>query len=219
MAERLIRRRNRPNKYSDELLLDAAAEVFHARGFHDASMVEIAEQAGATKPTLYTRFGSKEALYDLTLQRIGDSLITHMAEAYERAQTDTPEDATQRTAEAFYDWVKSNQVGFRLLLATDQGAPTGVDHRERALAALTDLLVDAMAEALRTRGSRRGPATELIATFAIGVLDYGARWAVENDALDRLDLPSFTATFTLSGLQGLSPEVVSSLLRRRKRAA
>jgi hypothetical protein len=42
---------------------------------------------------------------------------------------------------------------------------------------------------------------------------------VENDALDRLDLPSFTATFTLSGLQGLSPEVVSSLLRRRKRAA
>ena len=219
MAERTIRRRNRPNRYSDELLLGAAAEVFHERGFHEASMLDIAERAGATKPTLYARFGSKEALYDLAMERIADSMIARMAEAYERAQADAPEDATQRCCEAFFDWVKSNPVGFHLLLATDHGAPTGIDHRQRALTSLTDLLVDAMAAYLRSLGERPGPATGLIAAYAVGVFDYGARWAVENDALDRLDMPSFTATFTLRGLQGLSPDVVSSLLRRRKRAA
>jgi AcrR family transcriptional regulator len=219
MADRPIRRRNRPNKYSDELLLGAAAEVFHERGFHDASMLDIAQAAGATKPTLYARFGSKEALYDRALEGIADSLVAHMAVAYSRAQADTFEAAVHRTAAAFFDWVKTNRIGFALLFASDQGAPTGVDHRERALAGLTGVLSDAMGQYLRARGSRTGPATGLIAAYAIGVLDHGARWAVENDALDRLDLPSFTATFTLSGLQGMSPDVVSALLRRRKRAA
>jgi AcrR family transcriptional regulator len=219
MADSPIRRRNRPNKYSDELLLGAAADVFHAHGFHDASMVEIARQAGVTKPTLYARFGSKEALYDRALEAIADSLIAHMAVAYSRVQADTPEDAAHRTATAFFDWVKANRVGFRLLLATDRGAPTGINHRERALAALTQLIVNALAEFLRGRGLREGPATGLMAAYAVGVLDYGARWADEHDALDRLDLPAFTATFTMSGLLGLTPEVVSSLLRRDQRAA
>jgi hypothetical protein len=40
-----------------------------------------------------------------------------------------------------------------------------------------------------------------------------------SDDLDRLDLPAFTATFTMNGLLGLTPEVVSSLLRRDQRAA
>jgi AcrR family transcriptional regulator len=219
MADRVIKRRNRPNRYPDELLLGAAAEVFHERGFHEASMQEIAERAGATKPTLYARFGSKDVLYDRAMERIANSMIAEMADAYERAQADTPEEATQRCCEAFFDWVKSNQVGFHLLLAADQGAPTGIDHRRRALTALTDLLVDAMTAYLHGLGLRPGPATGLIAAYAVGVFDYGARWAVENDALDRLDIAGFTSTFTLRGLQGLSPDAVSSLLRRRKRAA
>jgi len=219
MADTPIRRRNRPNKYSDELLLSAAAAVFHERGFHEASMVEIAERAGATKPTLYSRFGSKEAVYDRALEAIADSLIAHMAVAYSRAQADSFEDAAHHTAGAFFDWVKANPVGFALLFSSHQGAPTGIDHRERALAGLTRVLADAMGQYLRQVGSRPGPATGLIAAYAIGVLDHGARWAVENDALDRLDLPGFTATFTLSGLAGMSPDVVSDLLRRRERAA
>lgn len=41
----------------------AALEVFTAKGYAAASMREIAELGGLTKPTLYYYFGSKEGLY------------------------------------------------------------------------------------------------------------------------------------------------------------
>ncbi len=43
-------------------LLRAAADVFDRKGYAAASVREIVEQAGATKPVLYYYFGSKEGL-------------------------------------------------------------------------------------------------------------------------------------------------------------
>jgi len=44
-------------------LLDAAREVFTARGFSDASMEEIAERAGVTRGPLYHYFDDKQDLF------------------------------------------------------------------------------------------------------------------------------------------------------------
>ena len=44
-------------------LLDAAMEVFVARGYHAAAMDEIAERAGVSKPVLYQHFPGKQDLY------------------------------------------------------------------------------------------------------------------------------------------------------------
>src|SRR5436309_8046773 len=44
-------------------LVDAAAEVFARRGFHDASLDEIAETAGFTRGAIYKNFGIKEELF------------------------------------------------------------------------------------------------------------------------------------------------------------
>jgi len=52
-------RREQTRRY----LLDAAAAVFAARGFHGASLDEIAEAAGFTKGALYSNFGSKADLF------------------------------------------------------------------------------------------------------------------------------------------------------------
>ena len=57
-------------------LVDAAAEVFARRGFHGASLDEIAETAGFTRGAIYKNFGSKDELFyavgerqnELTLQ-------------------------------------------------------------------------------------------------------------------------------------------------------
>jgi AcrR family transcriptional regulator len=53
----------------DERILDGARRVFLERGFADASMEEIASRAGTAKPTLYTRFPGKEALYSAVVMR------------------------------------------------------------------------------------------------------------------------------------------------------
>ena len=54
----------------DERILDAAGKVFLERGFSGASVDEIAEVAGAGKPTIYARFSSKEALFTAVMERL-----------------------------------------------------------------------------------------------------------------------------------------------------
>jgi AcrR family transcriptional regulator len=54
----------------DERILDAAGKVFLERGFSGASVEEIAEVAGAGKPTIYARFPSKEALFTAVVERL-----------------------------------------------------------------------------------------------------------------------------------------------------
>jgi len=48
---------------SKEKIIEAAIDVFFDKGFDAASMREIAEKAGITKPMIYYHFKNKEALY------------------------------------------------------------------------------------------------------------------------------------------------------------
>ncbi len=58
-------------------LLDAAEAVFASRGFHGASVEEIAREAGATTGALYSNFRSKE---DLFLALFEQSVATDVGE-------------------------------------------------------------------------------------------------------------------------------------------
>ena len=42
-----------------KLLLDAALDLFYAKGYDAVGVQEIVDRAGVTKPTLYYYFGSK----------------------------------------------------------------------------------------------------------------------------------------------------------------
>lgn len=50
-------------------LLDAAEEVFARRGFHGASVEEVAEEAGYSKGAVYSNFSGKEDLFFALLDR------------------------------------------------------------------------------------------------------------------------------------------------------
>ncbi|MGH3387037.1 MAG: TetR/AcrR family transcriptional regulator [Nocardioidaceae bacterium] len=52
-----------------ERLLDAASELFYTRGIRAVGVDTIAQVAGTTKKTLYDRFGSKDRLVALYLER------------------------------------------------------------------------------------------------------------------------------------------------------
>jgi AcrR family transcriptional regulator len=56
-------------------LLDAAARVFGARGFHAASVDQVAEAAGYTKGAVYSNFASKQELFLELLDRHLDEAI------------------------------------------------------------------------------------------------------------------------------------------------
>lgn len=48
----------------EEEILRAAFEVFADKGFHGATMLDVASRARASKATLYARYPSKEALFE-----------------------------------------------------------------------------------------------------------------------------------------------------------
>ena len=67
-----------PRAVREEQMLEVAGEVFAERGFHAASMDEIAERADISKPMLYAYFGSKDGLYGSYMERVGARLLAAM---------------------------------------------------------------------------------------------------------------------------------------------
>ena len=75
--------RGRPRTFDIDLALERAVEVFWKHGFQDASLQELTEAMGLSKPSLYAAFGDKEALYLKTLERYTQILIERHAAALE----------------------------------------------------------------------------------------------------------------------------------------
>ncbi len=67
--------RGRPRTFDIDAALDKAVEVFWKYGFQDASMQELTQAMGLSKPSLYAAFGDKEALYLKALQRYASLLV------------------------------------------------------------------------------------------------------------------------------------------------
>ena len=74
VAERWTQERRR--EHTRNLLLDAAEEVFVAKGFEGASLDEIAETAGYTRGAIYKHFAHKEDLFLAVNRRHNEQLLT-----------------------------------------------------------------------------------------------------------------------------------------------
>jgi AcrR family transcriptional regulator len=67
-----------------ELLLDAAIDVFAEKGYHGASLDDVADAAGFTKGAVYSNFTRKSDLFRALLERESeryDQALTHTVEA------------------------------------------------------------------------------------------------------------------------------------------
>jgi AcrR family transcriptional regulator len=60
-------------------LIEAAAEVFARRGFHGASLEEIAETAGFTRGAIYKNFADKEDLFFAVRDHINEQALAAFA--------------------------------------------------------------------------------------------------------------------------------------------
>lgn len=94
-------------------LLGVAVEVFGARGFHAASMDDVARAAGVTKPVLYQHFRSKRDLYREVLEDVGEQLLGLIGEHV------VPDDHPSRQVEsaflAYFRFVGDHPSAFGLL--------------------------------------------------------------------------------------------------------
>src|SRR3954465_1412219 len=99
----------------DEAILDAATAVFAAEGYARANMDTIAARAGATKPTLYARFGSKDELFAAAVRREYALRKAALFEAYGAGGARPFRERLHGWTAAYFDFVHERPAGFLLI--------------------------------------------------------------------------------------------------------
>jgi AcrR family transcriptional regulator len=151
-----------------EAVLDAAADAFHARGFHGASVDDVCAAAGITGPGLYRHFASKDAL----LMAVLDRVWTTLRPAVEDAGKLPPDQALETLLTAHLDLALEQPTALVLLIRELRHLPE--DYRARARRN-HGRYVDAWAQALRGVRPDLDLATARATVLAVhGLVDSGA---------------------------------------------
>jgi AcrR family transcriptional regulator len=87
-------------------LLDAAAEVFAARGFRVATLDDVADAAGLTKGAIYSQFSSKHDLFAAAIERRYQERLEPF-----RVLMEQPGERPGLAGEAALDFIRSISVG------------------------------------------------------------------------------------------------------------
>ena len=94
-------------------LLDVGRRVFAERGYEAASIEEIANRGGVSKPVVYEHFGGKEGLYAVVVDRETQRLLTRITESL---VGDNPHVLLQQAADALLSYIEEESDGFRILV-------------------------------------------------------------------------------------------------------
>ena len=148
--QRRPRSRRLPREVRERQIVDAAVEVFAARGFHQASMDEISETAGVSKPMLYAYLGSKDELFLACVRREATRLTEAISGAADRELT--PDEQLWHGLRSFFAHVSENRASWTLLhrLASSRENPYSDEMtgwRDQAVDLIAGLLARATAEA------------------------------------------------------------------------
>ncbi len=126
-------------------LFDVALSLFAKHGYAAATMDDIAEAAGVTKPLVYQHFESKRALYLELMDVFSRELVTSIVKATANAQG--PRQQVEQGFAAYFELMLGNEEAFRLLYG--RGAPDDPElgeslrRVEETLAQAIDSLIDA----------------------------------------------------------------------------
>ena len=124
------------NRDRRTVILDAALEVFTTKGFHAASVDDVASSAGVSKPIVYQFFTSKHALYLGLLDRSVTLMIAGVMDAI--ASQALPPKRVEAAIQYYFDAVDLADLNFRLIFESDFTSDPEVKERlEEFLFAVT----------------------------------------------------------------------------------
>ena len=181
-------------------LLDVAMQVFAERGFHDASMNDIAVAAGVTKPVLYQHFASKRELFAELLGDVGRDLQDTITKAVTAAEA--PREMVELGFSAYFSFVDRHRDAFRLFyggsMARDDEFTEVVNQTEAAVAGLVATLIEI--EGLSPEQRR------VMGYGIVGMIEGASiHWLKSNSDADPDVLASQLADLAWRGLRGVQP--------------
>src|SRR5262245_35120925 len=180
----VVMTRKERQEQTREQVIEAAARVFARRGYHRATVDEIASEAGFTIGALYSNFSRKEELFMAIADRQTEARVAEieaMAEATEAG--DPGADATERIRgflEADPDWP--------LLFYEFWSLSVRNPELEGELAKRRDAIRNALAKTLERIAARAGfelrfPAPMLATAIAASINGLAFEHAADPDAL------------------------------------
>ncbi|MBC3194473.1 TetR/AcrR family transcriptional regulator [Pseudonocardia sp. C8] len=169
-------RRRLPAEEREKQVLDAAVRVFSRIGFHDASMDDVAEQAGVSKPMVYTHGGgSKEELLRRCIRRESDRLLRSVSGAAGGPVVGA-EERLRRGLRAFFTTLTTHRDGWSVLY---RQARTGTfaDEVHAARSRIVERVAELLADELDVPPGTdplavTGPVAAALAGAAEGLADW-----------------------------------------------
>lgn len=192
--------------------LEAAVRAFAEDGLHGTSMDTIAAAAGMAKPSIYRRFGSKDALFE----RVVDMECTRLSElllsAYALALELPTEDRLAHSFDAFFRYAEERPHGFRLLFATSHHRTSTVADRVEGLRRqITDRVATMVRRELIANRNQASVSADVLATFLVGMGEHAARRMVDEPGWARGPVVAALARFASAGGAGIDRALLRDL--------
>ncbi|QOV36385.1 TetR/AcrR family transcriptional regulator [Streptomyces ferrugineus] len=200
-----VKTKRMPRAVREQQMLDAAVRTFGQRGYMAASMDEIAELAGVSKPLVYLYLNSKEDLFTACIRREADALTAAVRAGVRR---ELPADRQLwEGLGAFFAHTSQNPDGWSVLhlQARTHGEPFASEvaaMRAEIVAFVTQLIVAAAREAHRDPDL---PESEVagLAEALVGAAESLADWANAASGVTARQAAATLMNFAWSGLGNL----------------
>jgi AcrR family transcriptional regulator len=181
-----------------ETILAAAMAVFAERGYHGASVDDVAHAAGVSKALIYEHFPSKKDLHESLVEReVADLFARLEANA---ASGSHGADRMQGGIDAFLGFVEERRTAWRMLFRDAADAEVA-EVLDRVEAQAVGLIVALSAD---EAGDRPAEDREVYARMLSGALQALANWWLDHPDVPRERLVARVMEFAWIGLREAS---------------
>lgn len=196
----MARTRSKQYPENQNLILDKAAALFAAQGFHRASIADLARECNYSKASLYHYYASKEAILYAMLDQ-------HMDELDQLAQQAI--DAGGAPVEQFRRFVRRamslyvTKVHHHTVLNRDQRyLPADLRRRIRERQRVLLQRITTLLKAIRPELAERPGSDKVYALMFFGMLNWTYTWFRDGGALNTQQFADLAVDLFLTGLGG-----------------
>jgi TetR/AcrR family transcriptional regulator, cholesterol catabolism regulator len=186
----------------DQEVIDAAAKIFSARGYADASVQDIADELGILKGSLYHYIDTKEDLLFRLLEQVHEDVEAIMLEVATRHDLDALARIVlyvKRMVEYSIQHVMKISVYHHDVdRLTDTRRKVIFDHRKEHESFLTDLILEAQ------RAGQADPTLDagILTNCIFGTVIWVYRWYRPAVNSAHVELPELCGRFVMAGVVG-----------------